>query len=86
MQPGDLTIIFPELVLAIYSLIALLVGAYFGKDKLASMMLWVTSGLLLVVAIWIGLQGGGRGVAFGGMFVDDNFARFAKIQAVTVPP
>ena len=79
MQPGDLTIVFPELVLAIYSLLALLVGAYFGKDKLASMMLWATSGLLLAIALWIGLQGGGRGVAFGGMFIDDGFARFAKI-------
>ena len=79
MQPGDLQLIFPEIVLAVYSLGALLVGAYFGKDKLASLMLWVTSALLVAVAAWIGLQGGGRGVAFGGMFVDDTFARFAKI-------
>ncbi len=79
MQPGDLTIVFPELVLAIYSLGALLVGAYFGKDKLAQLMVWVTSALFVALAFWIGLQGGGRGVAFGGMFVDDTFARFAKI-------
>ncbi len=79
MQPGDLSIIFPEIVLAVFSLIALLVGAYGGKDKTAPMMVWVTSALMVAVAAWIGMQGGGRGVAFGGMFIDDAFARFAKV-------
>ncbi|QMU57796.1 MAG: NADH-quinone oxidoreductase subunit NuoN [Boseongicola sp.] len=79
MQPGDLSIILPEIIISVYVLIALLAGAYGGKDKLASAMLWVTSGLLVAVGLWIAFQGGGRGVAFGGMFVDDGFARFAKV-------
>ena len=79
MQPGDLTLILPEIAISVFAMAALLVGAYGGKDKLASMLLWATAALLVVVAAWIGLQGGGRGVAFGGMFVDDGFARFAKV-------
>ncbi len=79
MQSGDLTLILPEIVISIFAMGALLVGAYGGKDKLAPMLLWATASLFVVVAAWIGLQGGGRGIAFGGMFVDDGFARFAKV-------
>ncbi|MGI9391244.1 MAG: NADH-quinone oxidoreductase subunit NuoN [Boseongicola sp.] len=79
MNPGDLSLILPEIILSIFAMGALLVGAYGGKDKLASMVLLATASLFVAVAAWIGLQGGGRGVAFGGMFVDDGFARFAKV-------
>ncbi|MXQ07756.1 NADH-quinone oxidoreductase subunit NuoN [Alphaproteobacteria bacterium GH1-50] len=79
MQPGDLSIILPELVLSIYAMAALLVGVYGGKDKLAPLLLWVTSGLFVAVALWIGFQGRGTSVAFEGMFIDDAFARFAKV-------
>lgn len=79
MQPGDLSLILPEIVLSIFTMGALLAGAYGGKDKIAPMLLWATAALFVVVAAWIGLQGGGRGVGFGGMFVDDAFARYAKV-------
>ena len=79
MQPGDLSIILPEIILSVYALAALLFGAYAGKDKTAPLLVWVTSALLAAVAAWIAFQGGGRGVAFGGMFIDDSFARFAKV-------
>ena len=42
MQPGDLSIILPEIILSVFAMIALLVGAYGGKDKLAPMMVWAT--------------------------------------------
>ncbi len=79
MQPGDLSIILPELVLSIYAMGALLVGVYGGKDRLAPLLLWVTSGLMVVLALWIGFQGRGTASAFEGMFIDDAFARFAKV-------
>jgi len=31
------------------------------------------------MAVWIGINGQGTNIAFGGMFVDDGFARFAKV-------
>ena len=79
MQSGDLSIILPEIILAIYALGALLIGAYGGKDKLASAMVWGTSALFVVLAAWIGFQGAGTATAFGGLYIDDAFARFAKV-------
>ena len=34
---------------------------------------------MLGLAFWIALSGGGTQVAFGGMFIDDGFSRFAKV-------
>ena len=79
MQPGDLSIILPEIVLSVFAMVGLLVGAYGGKDKLAQFMLWATSAVLVATAAWIGFQGAGTAQAFSGMFVDDAFARFAKV-------
>ena len=82
MQPGDLSTILPEIVLSLFAMAGLMVGAYGGKDKTAPMVLWATSALMVALAAWIGLQGAGRTVAFGGMFIDDGFARFAKVTVL----
>ena len=79
MQPGDLSIILPEIILSVFAMLGLLVGAYGGKDKWAPMFVWGTSAVLVAVAAWIGFQGSGTARAFGGMFTDDSFARFAKV-------
>jgi NADH-quinone oxidoreductase subunit N len=79
MLSADLGIILPEIILAIYAMLALLGAVYTVKDGAASLLVWVTSGLFLALAVWIGLNGAGTNVAFNGMFVDDGFARFAKI-------
>ncbi len=76
---ADLNIILPEIFLSVFAMLGLLVGAYGGKDKWAPMFVWVTSAVLVATAAWIGLQGAGTARAFGGMFVDDGFARFAKV-------
>ncbi len=76
---ADLNIILPEIVIAVYAMAALLFAAYSGKDKLASMLTWLTAGLLVAMALWIGSSGDGARTAFGGMFNDDGFARFAKV-------
>jgi len=79
MQPGDLSIALPEILLSLFAMGGLLVGAYGGKDKLASLMLWVTTAVLVALAAWIGFQGAGTATVFSGMFTDDAFARFAKV-------
>ncbi len=77
---ADLNTILPEIVIAVYAMLALLGAVYTSKDKLAPLITWATAGLFLVVALWIGLGGDGTtNVAFGGMFHDDAFARFAKV-------
>ncbi|WP_299791836.1 NADH-quinone oxidoreductase subunit NuoN [uncultured Marivita sp.] len=79
MLSADLGIILPEIVLAVYAMVALLGAVYTVKDGVASLLVWATSGLFLALAVWIGLNGGGTNVAFNGMFIDDGFARFAKV-------
>ena len=76
---ADLNTILPEIVISVYAMLALLGAVYTSKDKLAGLVTYATAGLLLLVAAWIGLSGVGATTAFGGMFVDDAFARFAKV-------
>jgi NADH-quinone oxidoreductase subunit N len=76
---ADLIIILPEIVIAVYAIVALLGAAYTGQDRLAPMLTWLTAGVLVLMAFWIGTTAGSTRVAFGGMFNDDGFARFAKV-------
>ena len=80
MLDTDLNVILPEIVLSVFAMLALLGAVYSGKDALARAMVWITAAVMLGVAAWIGLTGEGRAVAFHGMFVDDGFARFAKVM------
>ena len=79
MIQADLNIILPEILISVYAMAALLVAVYTTKDKLAPMLTWVTAAVFLVVGFWIGTSGSGTNVAFGGMFIDDGFSRFAKV-------
>ena len=79
MMPADFSTILPEIVLAGYAMAALLIGVYTTKDKLAPTLVWSTAALFLVLAIYIGTNGAGDRTAFNGMFIDDPFARFAKV-------
>ncbi|MEO1677357.1 MAG: NADH-quinone oxidoreductase subunit NuoN [Pseudomonadota bacterium] len=76
---ADLTILLPEIFLSVYAMVALLLAGYTAKDGAASLLVWVTAAVLVSTAAWIGLSSGPTREAFGGMFVDDGFARFAKI-------
>lgn len=79
MTPQDFSTVLPEVVLAVYAMAALMFGVYTTKDKAAPLISWATAGLFLALALWIGLGGTGERTAFGGMFIDDPFARFAKV-------
>ena len=79
MQPGDLSVVLPEILLSVFAMAGLLIGAYGGKDKLGHLMLWATAALMFVLAFWIGAQGAGTAHVFGGMLTDDAFARFGKV-------
>jgi NADH-quinone oxidoreductase subunit N len=83
MTQADFNTILPEFVLAIYAMGALMFGVYTTKDKAAPVILWATSGLMLALALFIGVWGDNARDAFGGMFIDDPFARFAKVIILT---
>ncbi|MDA7426621.1 NADH-quinone oxidoreductase subunit NuoN [Thalassococcus lentus] len=79
MISADLNIILPEILLAVFAMLALLGAVYTGKDKHATVLVWATSAIFVALAFWIGSTGGAAQVAFNGMFIDDGFARFAKV-------
>ncbi|MCE2736839.1 MAG: NADH-quinone oxidoreductase subunit NuoN [Rhodobacter sp.] len=76
---SDFQIVLPEVIIAVCAMAALMFGVTAGKDKTASLLVWITSGLFVLMAVWIGAGGDGVRSAFGGMFIDDPFARFAKV-------
>ena len=80
MISADIQIVLPEILLAVYAMLALVGAVYTTKDAAAPLLTWLTSGLFILLAVWIGISGNGTQVAFGGMFNDDGFARFAKIM------
>ena len=76
---ADINTMLPEVVLALYAMVALIAIVYTGKDAMARLSLWMTSIVFVGMAAWIATSGEGTSVAFGGMFVDDAFSRFAKV-------
>lgn len=79
MISADLTIVLPEILLALYAMLALVGVVYTKKDAVAGLLTWLTAVVFVLLAAWIGLGEGGTREAFNGMFQDDGFARFAKV-------
>ena len=80
MIAADISAVLPEIVLSVYAMSALLLAVYTRKDEVAQMLVWATSGMLVLVALWIGLSLQDSRTAFNGMFIDDGYARFAKVM------
>jgi len=79
MLNADISIVAPEIALAVFAMAALLFGVYTTKDKVAPLILWVTSAVMAAIGIWIALSPADAQTAFNGAFVDDSFSRFAKV-------
>jgi NADH-quinone oxidoreductase subunit N len=75
----DLITALPEILLAVFAMAALMAGAWGGQDRLARPILWATVAAFLLLAVMIGTLGGAARAAFFGSFIDDSFARFAKV-------
>ena len=63
----DISIILPELVLAVSAMALLMFGTYGGGDKRAVTINWLMAGLLFVLGLWIMLDPS-EGEAFNGAF------------------
>ncbi len=79
MINADIQTVMPELVLAVFAMLALLGAVYTGKDKVARLLVWATAAVMLALALWIGTNDAGANSAFAGSFTDDAFSRFAKV-------
>ncbi|MFC0811230.1 NADH-quinone oxidoreductase subunit NuoN [Paracoccus panacisoli] len=78
----NFSLILPEIALALFAMAALMLGAFFGKDRLAGTVLWLSVAALLLAALFVGWGDRVDGQSFWGMFIDDAFARFAKVTAL----
>ena len=77
---ADLNVILPEIILSLYAMGALLAAVYTTKDKAAGLITWATSAVFVLLGVWIMATVGDEDVtAFNGMYIDDGFARFAKV-------
>ena len=76
---SDLAVVIPELALVLYAITALLWGVFVDQKRAATVLLWLTSAVLLGLAVWICLAPAGIRLAFNGAFSDDPFSRFAKV-------
>ena len=79
MTGSDFPTLLPEIILALYAMAALMFGVYGGKDRAAGLLTWTTAAMMVLLALWLSFKPGLGAIAFGGMFTDDAFARFAKI-------
>ena len=80
MTHADFSAILPEFLLTLFSLGAILTGAFAGKDRTAPLLMWTTAAGYVLLAFLIALSGPTDRTAFFGMFVEDEFARFTKVM------
>ncbi len=78
MLSNDINVILPELVIAGFAMAILMWGVY-SKREVGAQALWLVSLLFIGVGAWIAVADFGSHEAFNGMFINDAFARFAKI-------
>jgi NADH-quinone oxidoreductase subunit N len=76
----NLDLLMPELWLAAGALILLMVGAYAG-NRSARVVTGLSVALLVITGVWLLLLTG-KGVAFNGAFILDDFARYMKLLAL----
>ena len=74
-----MNVVAPEIVLALWAMVALMWGAY-SKREVGGAVLLASVVVLVLAGLWIGFQPEGTRVAFDGSFVSDGFARFSKVM------
>ena len=79
MVTRDINIVLPEITLAVFAMAALMVAVYGGKDRLAGLMFWSTSGIMGLLGLWLAFSEPVISSAFNGSFINDGYARFAKV-------
>lgn len=75
----DLSIVAPEALLAVFGMATLVWGVFSRPGEADRLILYVSAAVLAIVGLWVGMAGGETRLGFGGSFVDDGFARFAKV-------
>jgi NADH-quinone oxidoreductase subunit N len=82
MTAAELTLALPEIVLVLGAMALLMLGAY-GGEQVTRLVNAAAFALLVVAGVIVCLLPAGKGVAFGGSFVLDDFARVLKVLTLT---
>lgn len=75
---NDATVVLPEIVIVLAAAGLSAIGV-FGRAGYERQAIWGVSALMAAMAVWVALDRSGTALAFNGAFVDDAFARFAKV-------
>src|SRR5690554_3720499 len=68
----------PEMFLAVAAMALLMLGVFRGEGS-ARTICWLSIAAFVVAAVLVLVQGDDRALAFGGLFVVDEFAQFTKL-------
>lgn len=79
METLNLLAAGPELIIAAGAIILLMVGVFTKGEAAASMILWLSAGVLVLAGVAAYIGGSGSETAFGGVFISDGVSRFAKL-------
>ncbi len=82
MIATDIAAILPEVILAVLAMGALLGAVYTGGDRTTPLLIWSAALVMVALGVWIGFGMSGTRTAFGGAFINDGFARFAKVAVL----
>ena len=74
----NLSAALPEAYLAFAAMVLLMIGVFRGA-KSTTLVSWLAVASLAFTALLVASVGGGRHLAFGGLFVADSFGVFMKI-------
>ncbi|AML53202.1 NADH-quinone oxidoreductase subunit NuoN [Falsihalocynthiibacter arcticus] len=79
MLSADISVVLPEIVLAVFAMGALMFGVFTKKDEAGPSILWAAAIVMVVLGLWIFSAGEGASTAFNEAFIDDAFSRYAKV-------
>ncbi|MDF2371689.1 MAG: NADH-quinone oxidoreductase subunit NuoN [Rhizobiaceae bacterium] len=74
---SSLQLSMPEIILAVGAMVLLMIGVFSGS-KSSSVVTGLSVALLIISGLWLVLVSG-EGAAFGGSFINDDFAKYMKV-------
>jgi len=77
----SLSLLGPELILAVGGVLLLMIGVFSGEQRANRLVTGLAVAVLIVALLWMWFHGR-DGLAFGGSFVQDAFGRFMKSLAL----
>ena len=79
----NLIVLLPEILISLLAMGLLLMSAWLPKGEQGIIGTFAISGVALIALILLGFIGAPVSTTFGGLFVDDLFARFMKVLLLT---